>query len=195
MSFGGEACSICHEELRENVAQTACGHLYCAGCLCSWRKLHKRCPLCNASLPDAPRILAPLSSNLVVYDGDADASADAEILALRDRRFGHIAAAAHPQAQLRRLQAVAPPPPPSALPLPPSSACPQPAPPPPPGGSMASAYPPTVVRQLTVEQMERARRNREVAEARLRARRMGGATAAHDSLLRKRKMRYSLGLD
>lgn len=43
-----EMCSICYEDLTDNVHTLECGHKYHCNCIINWfRNDHSNCPLCN----------------------------------------------------------------------------------------------------------------------------------------------------
>ena len=51
-------CAICLEELAledTDIATTPCRHHFHGACLDAWQEHGRRCPLCNADLPGAPR--------------------------------------------------------------------------------------------------------------------------------------------
>ena len=43
-------CSICYDNLIEDIHKTKCGHSYHKRCLDSWIKISKICPLCRTKL-------------------------------------------------------------------------------------------------------------------------------------------------
>jgi hypothetical protein len=48
---GSEKCGVCLDSLARpglSVADTACGHTFCAGCISAWLERSKSCPLCRA---------------------------------------------------------------------------------------------------------------------------------------------------
>ncbi|XP_017216125.1 LOW QUALITY PROTEIN: uncharacterized protein LOC108193812 [Daucus carota subsp. sativus] len=49
-SIAGKSCPIClnHIDYRRAAVITACTHAYCIDCIDKWRKLKRKCPLCNA---------------------------------------------------------------------------------------------------------------------------------------------------
>ena len=48
-SVPSRICVICRSEFEEGFL-TSCGHVYCCGCLQTWRKIHSTCPTCKKKL-------------------------------------------------------------------------------------------------------------------------------------------------
>jgi hypothetical protein len=46
----GKECSICFENLIENIQKTTCGHFFHKRCLDSWFKMNRICPMCRKKL-------------------------------------------------------------------------------------------------------------------------------------------------
>ena len=40
-------CSICHENMLDDLRSTKCGHMFHPNCIMQWLKVKDSCPLCN----------------------------------------------------------------------------------------------------------------------------------------------------